>query len=53
MNTKKHQESSSPEQKGQVMTIDAAVHKKKLYELLPFEKKRDSWKPKLNNAMNI
>ncbi len=37
-NTKKHQESLSPEQKVQVMTIDAAAHKKQ-YELLPPEKK--------------
>jgi hypothetical protein len=35
---KKHQESLSPEQKVQVMTIDTAAHKKQ-YELLPPEKK--------------
>jgi hypothetical protein len=35
---KKHQKSLSPEQKGQVMTTDAAAHKKQ-YELLPPEKK--------------
>ena len=38
LNTKKHRESLSAEQKGQVMTIDAAAHKKQ-YELLPPEKK--------------
>ncbi len=48
----KHQESLSSEQKVQVMTIDAAAHKRK-YELLPTEKKQDSWKPRLNNIMNI
>ncbi len=37
-NIKKHRESFSPEQKDQVMTINAAAHKK-LYELLPPEKK--------------
>ncbi len=35
---KKNQESLSPEQKVEVMTIDAAAHKGK-YELLPLEKK--------------
>jgi hypothetical protein len=38
LHIKKHQESLSPEQKGQVMTINAAAHKKQ-YELLPLEKK--------------
>ncbi len=38
LQTKKQQESLSPEQKGQVMTIDAAAHKKQ-YELLTPEKK--------------
>ncbi len=49
---KKHQESLSAEQKVQVMTINAALHKKQ-YELLPPKKKQDSWKPRLNNVMNI
>ncbi len=45
--------SLSSEQKGEVMTINAAAHKKQ-YELLPpGEKKLDSWKPRLNNIMNI
>jgi hypothetical protein len=39
-------------QKGQIKSIDAAAHKKQS-ELLPLEKKQDSWKPKLNNIMNI
>ncbi len=34
----KHQESLSPDQKVQVMTIDVAAHKKQ-YELFPLEKK--------------
>ncbi len=38
LNTKKHQESLSAEQKDQVMTINAAVHKKQ-YELLPPKKR--------------
>jgi hypothetical protein len=38
LNTKKHRKSLSPEQKGQVITIDAAAHKKQ-YGLLPPEKK--------------
>jgi hypothetical protein len=38
LNTKKHRKSLSPEQKGEVMTINAAAHKKQ-YELLPPEKK--------------
>jgi hypothetical protein len=37
-NTKKHQESLSPEQKVKDLTINAAAHKKQ-YELLPLEKK--------------
>ncbi len=49
---KKHREALSPKQKGQVMTIDEAVHKKQ-YVLLPPEKKASSWKPGLNNVMNI
>jgi hypothetical protein len=35
---KKHQESLSSEQKGQIKSIDAVAHKKQ-YELLPLEKK--------------
>ncbi len=35
---RKHRKSLSPEQKGQVMTMDVAAHKKQ-YELLPPEKK--------------
>ncbi len=38
LNTKKHQESLSSEQKGQTNSINAAAHKRK-YELLPPEKK--------------
>jgi hypothetical protein len=38
LNTHKNQESLSPEQKGQVITIDAAACKKQ-YKLLPPEKK--------------
>ncbi len=38
LHTQKNQESLSPEQKGQVMAIDAAAHKNQ-YELLPPEKK--------------
>jgi hypothetical protein len=38
LNTKKHRKSLSPEQKGHVMTIDVAAHKRK-YHLLPLEKK--------------
>jgi hypothetical protein len=37
-NTKKHRESLSPEQKGQIKSINAIAHKKQ-YELLPPEKK--------------
>ncbi len=37
-NTKKHRKSLSPEQKGEVMTINVAAHKRK-YELLLPEKK--------------
>jgi hypothetical protein len=48
----KHQESLSSEQKGQIKAIDAAAHKKQ-YELLPLEKKLDSWKPGLNNIITI
>jgi hypothetical protein len=35
---KKHQESLSSEQKGQIKSIDTAAHKRK-YQLLPLEKK--------------
>ncbi len=38
LNTKKHQESLSSEQKGQTKSNNAAAHKRK-YELLPPEKK--------------
>jgi hypothetical protein len=38
LNTKKHQESLSSEQKGQTKSIDAAAHKRR-YELPPPEKK--------------
>ncbi len=37
LNTKKHGESLSSEQKGQTKSIDAAAHKRK-YELFPPEK---------------
>jgi hypothetical protein len=37
-NIKKHKKSFSPEQKGEVMTINVAAHKKQ-YELLPPKKK--------------
>jgi hypothetical protein len=53
LNTKeKTQESLSFQQNGQTKSIDAVVHKRK-YELLPPEKKQDSWKLSLNNIMNI
>jgi hypothetical protein len=45
LNTKKHRKSLSPEQKGEVMTINAAAHKKQ-YELLPQEKKARLMKTK-------
>jgi hypothetical protein len=44
LNRKKHQKSLSSEQKGQTKSIDVAAHKRK-YQLLPMEKKQDSWKP--------
>ncbi len=47
-----HRESLSPEQKVQVMTIDAAVHKNNM-SCYPQGKNQDSWKPRLNNIMNI
>ncbi len=48
----KHRKSLSPEQKGEVMTIDAAAHKNNM-SCFPRRKKKDSWKPRLNNVMNI
>ncbi len=48
---KKHRKSLSPEQKAQIKSTDAVAHKR--YELLPLDKKQDSWKPQLNNVMNI
>ncbi len=49
---KNHCKSLSSEQKAQIRSINAVAHKKQ-YELLPPEKKQDSWKPRLNNVMNI
>jgi hypothetical protein len=48
---KKQQKSLSSEQKVQVMTIDAAVHKNNM-SCFPQRRKQDSWKPGLNNVMN-
>jgi hypothetical protein len=52
LHTKKHQESFSSEQKGQIKSIDLAAHKNNM-SCFPWRKKQDSWKPGLNNIMTI
>ncbi len=49
---KKHRKSFTPNQRDQVLKKDAAEHKINT-SCFPQRKKQDSWKPRLNNVMNI